>query len=429
MSVKSVKVKIDSSNLLIAFMFISYFCSMALWSAYYKIIGDSFIAVYNFLFFGCILLVAISEKRKRLVIPFMWYALVVFLFTYTILDHPEYKDWYFDKTYGIQTQFFRAVGGIWAFLVVYLVPEKEKMLKYLQISSGIMFLYLCLKYISAQRIGYWATDGGDASIIIENEYDFGFGYNMLFPTLLFLAEGFLNRKRKYYILAVIGIIMIIGVGSRWAFVCVVADFLFMIPYKWKAMSRTKKIVLIMSIMIFLPAFFVIYAHVGDIIIYLQTKGFSSRTLSSLLAGDFSDANGRDKIYRMTIERIREGGMFGNGVLGERIIVGQYYRWGYAHNIFLELYAAFGYLGGTVVSFALLFNIIRTAVNCHEKTEQVIFVTFLGTSMKLLASDSFWFNSSFWGLLAIIVMWRKTIPFQRHDYDYNNYDYNSYIRRI
>lgn len=408
----TLKIRIPKADydMIAAFMFISYFCSEALRSAVARFIGSGvFDVIYNILFVCGVFLLAVSRKRRRPVTPIIWYAVIALMFIFTILIHPEYKDWYFESTYGIQVQFFRAVGGIWAFLVVYQVPNKEKLLKYLRITAWIMFIFLCLKFASAQVRGYWVSYGADYSKL-EREYNLGFGYNMLFPTIFFAAEAFLNRKKKYYIPFAIGALLILFGGSRGATIWVAAVFLFMLPYRWKAMSKTEKSITILLILIIAPLIWLIYLYYDEIIqvltLYLSSKGITSRTIMALLSGEFAEANGRDEIYQIAIERIREGGLFGNGVFGERVAVGQRYRWGYAHNIFLELYAAFGYLGGTIVSLTLIISIIRTAVSCRERTEQIIFMTFLGASMKLLLSDSFWFNSSFWGLLAIIVMWNK-----------------------
>lgn len=407
----------SSDDLLVAFIFISYFCSEAFRSLVARSIGSGiFDIVYNVLFIGAVFLLALSTKRKRLLKPALCYLIVALLFILTILIHPEYESWYFEASYGIQVQFFRAVGGIWAFLVVYLVTDKEKLYRYLKISCWILFVFLCLKFVSAQTRGYWVSYGADYSRL-ERDYNLGFGYNMLFPVIFFSAEAYLHRKKKYFIPFAIGSVLILLGGSRGAIVWVAVAFLFMLPYRWKSMSKTEKARSVALIIVIAPIVWLIYTNYDllsqGLLFLLNSRGITSRTLTALLTGEFSEANGRDQIYEMTIERIRQGGLFGNGVFGERVIVGQRFRWGYAHNLFLELYAAFGYLGGTIVSLGLIISVIKTAIGCTEFKEQIIFVTFLGASMKLMLSDSFWFNSAFWGLLAIMIMWRKQFSPKRN----------------
>jgi hypothetical protein len=268
---------------------------------------------------------------------------------------------------------------------------------------------LAFRFASAQARGYWLIYGADYSQL-KSEYDLGFGYSILFPTLFFATEAFLYNKKRYYIPFAVGIILILIGGSRGPIIWAFFIFPVMMPYKWHSMSKKQRTFSVIAIIFLIPVVFLIYTFyyelVQGMILLLSSCGISSRTLTSLLKGEITEANGRDEIYRIAIKRIAEGGLFGNGVFGERVVVGQNYRWGYAHNLFLELYAAFGYVGGTIVTSVLVFNVLRTAINCRETCDQMIFVTFLCSAMKLMLSDSFWFNSSFWALLSIMVLWRK-----------------------
>lgn len=402
--------RMTTEDLLVAFIFISYFCSEVLRSFTARVfVSGIFDIVYNVFFAGGVFLIFLTKKRKRLFVPALIYLLISILFLVTFFFHPEYKDWYFNLSYGIQVQFFRAVGGIWAFLVVYLVPEREKLVSYLRISCWLLFAYLFLKFVSAQIRGYWVYYEADYSRV-ESRYNLGFGYAMLFPVLFFAAEAYLSKKKRDYIPFIIGAITILFGGSRGAIIWVGAVFLFMVPYKWNMKSKKQKVRTIIFIVLFVPVVLLLFFNyelvLQEISAVLSKRGFSSRTLETLMSGDFSDPNGRDTIYQIVIERIKEGGLFGNGVFGERIAVGQQFRWGYAHNIILEIYAAFGYIGGTIVCLGLIVGVIKTARRCRDTAEQIVFLTFLTASMKLFLSDSFWFNRSFWGLLAIMIMWRK-----------------------
>lgn len=410
LKLKMPHIRYTTEDAVVAFMFVSYFCSEALRSFFIRLFGIySFDIIYNTVFILGIFYIFLTKKRNRLIAPFIVYIAIAFLFAFTIFMHPEYIDWYFEKTYGIQIQFFRMVGGIWAFLVVYLVPDKEKLYRYLKISCWILFVFLSLKFMSAQVRGYWVNYGADYSRL-ELSYDLGFGYDMLLPVIYFATEGILHKKKKYFIPFAIGSVLILMGGSRGAIIWVLVAFLILLLYKWNTLSHNQKILSIFLIVVISPVIWLIYVNYDllsqGLVLFLTKRGISSRTISAILSGHFSDANGRDIIYQMTIDRIKEGGLFGNGVFGERIIVGQRFRWGYAHNLFLELYAAFGYLGGTLISLFLIIWVIKTAVRCTDTIEQIIFVTFLGASMKLMLSDSFWFNSEFWGLLAIMFMWKR-----------------------
>lgn len=398
---------------LVAFIFVFYFCSDVFLSLYARLLGSSngFYVVYNIVFFGSVVLYILMDSAavQKLTAPVICYLVITILFLLTYLIHPEYEPWFFEQTYGIQIQFFRGTGGIWAFLVIFLTSDRDKLLKYLRWVSWILFVFLIFRFMTAQARGYWISYGANYEQM-ERDYNLGFGYSMLFPVLFFATEAFLNEKKKYYIPFVLGAFMVLAGGSRGAFIWVVACFLFMLPYKWHRMSKRKRCIAVVVLAFLLPFAILVYLYYDllaqGILLFLSNHNISSRTLTTLLTGEFSEANGRDTIYEMVIQRIKEGGFLGNGVFGERVVVGQRYRWGYAHNIFLELYAAFGYLGGTIVSIVLICGCIVTAKNCRETRDQMIFTTCLLSSMKLILSDSFWFNSSFWMLLAIMILWRR-----------------------
>lgn len=414
------KPKINRRELLVATIFISYFCSEAFRSLLAQVGGSSlYDAAYNCFFVVCLILYATIYKGKKLYSSIICYSIIALLFIVTIVIHPEYEEWYFDRVYGIQVQFFRAVGGIWAFLVVSLEKDREEMLRHLRLAAWILFIYLSFKFAAAQVRGYWIGYDNEYRQI-KDTYNLGFGYEMLFPVLFFGAEGFLNRKKLNYIPFAIGTFEILFGGSRGAIVWIPFAFLLMIPYSWKSMTKKQRSITSLLIMVSLPLAYLIFVHYTEILNaisnYLIRTGHASRTVLMLLSGDFAEGNGRDLIYRMVFDRIREGGWIGNGVFGERIVVGQRFRWGYAHNLFLEIYAAFGYLGGTAVSLWLILEVVKTARRCKTTADQIVFITFLCTSMKLMLSDSFWYNRAFWALLAIMAAWKKQTSHKNEQFE-------------
>lgn len=403
----SPKTTINSSSLG-AMLFILYYACEFWLSLFARTVGtgEYIYIVYNVVFCTLLLLYIFISKGKRLITPLLYYGIITFLFAVTLLFHPEYDEWYFEATYGIQIQFFRATGGIWAFLVICLVDDIKKVNRLLEWTCLCMFLFLTMRYLVARNRGYWIVYGANYEEL-KLDYDLGFGYSMMSLAVYFAAKAFLERKHIFYIPFALATIMVLLGGSRGAVIWLAAIFPLMIPYRWGAMSKRKRVITTLVCLLLIPVAVLIYVYYDQLLTLLTytltSKGISSRTIDALLSGSMTEGNGRERIYEITMERIKEGGLLGNGVFGERVAVGQYYRWGYAHNLFLELYAAFGYLGGTIVSVALIGACIRTGRRCKNTNEQVVFITFLTGSMKLMLSDSFWFNRDFWSLLAIIVI--------------------------
>lgn len=409
-SILNAKIKVNK-ELLVAFVFLMYFCRDIFVSLYVRALGTytGFTPMYNIAFWSIVCFYCIITRPKRMIQPLICYLIICVLFVTTYIVHPEYKEWFFEKTFGIHIHFFQPSGGIWALLVISLVSDRDELYRYLKLAMIMSFAFLIFRYLSIRIRGYVVSLDYQYNEI-RISYDMKFGYDMMICTIFFFAEAFIRKHYAYYIPALMGLFMILTAGSRGAIIWPILSFTLMIPIRWKTFSkRTRNSIVVILIIFFCCALsvFIFRKSLAKFGIELLEKlNISSRTLTSLLSGDFSDPNGRDDIYKITIQRIKEGGLFGHGVFGERVAVGQKYRYGYAHNFFLEVYAAFGYLGGSIACFVLIINIVLLGKNCRTSKEQIVFTTFLLSSCKLLLSDSFWFNSSFWALIGLILQWRN-----------------------
>lgn len=391
-------------------IFILYFCRGLLQTVVAKFSGTALAGdIYAAVFVACILCFALTRGIEYFISTIICYTCIFILFAATIIIHPEYMPWYFERTYGIQKQFFYPFGGIWAFLVVSLMTDEKAFIKTLELSIWLIFFYLCFQFSVFLRLGYWQDYDQNYKLIKVN-YNMGFGYSMLFVVVFSLANAVLNKKLLYYIPSICGFFLILLAGSRGPLLCVGISVCLILLSRWQTFSTTTKKVLFLLLILFSPVFIYSLLNYSKLLglfaSFLSRIGIQSRTISAILEGELSNVSGRDKIAELTLQRIAEGGAFGNGVFGERVVVGRIARWGYAHNIFLEIYAAFGYVGGTIAVIVLFYFIILTAIKCRSVEKQIIFITFFGCSTKLLISDSFWFYHIFWSLLAIIVMWRQ-----------------------
>lgn len=237
-----------------------------------------------------------------------------------------------------------------------------------------------------------------------------FGYDMLFPVSFFGAEIVIRRRKMYAFPFIVGAASILLGGSRGAIIWVAALFFFALPFRWKYMTGKKRVIFCVLLLLFLAITIVAVLQYDAIMRGLATwmlrHGISSRTLNSLVSGTFSDGSGRDVIYRMAWDLIKTGGPLGRGVYGDRYYIGNFFQWGYSHDIFLELLVSFGYIGGSILILLLIFGVFFVYRHCYSLEKQVVWITFLTTSMKLILSNSFWYNAAFWTLLVIIIKTKK-----------------------
>ena len=104
-----------------------------------------------------------------------------------------------------------------------------------------------------------------------------------------------------------------------------------------------------------------------------------------------------------LNMIKNGPFYGYGVYGERNIVYNLgIRWGYSHNIFLELLVSFGWLIGSIIIIVMVIGIVHFFVKVKNKDERLLFVIFLTLSFELLLSNTLWLHVAPWALMALYV---------------------------
>lgn len=399
------KIRINSDTLLTCILAV-YWCKTPITSAMAAVISRSaadllvnLVLIILLLYYGVRTHLPITGKI------FIVYFLIGALMVTTILIHPEYISWYTHKQYGITEQFLDMGSGIWAFLIIALYKDDERLLRDLKIVTALVFLAYITKFVGAMARGYWIVGSSRR----HASYDMEFGFRILFATGFWGVYGMLKNKR-YLILYVIGLLVILLGGSRAAFIWGLAALLAVLPYKYKDMSTRQKRALIIAAIVFIPLVILIVMNLERIIMalagVLRRLGFSSRTLVSMARGTMSEDNGRSIIYSMAIQLIKTGGPFGRGFYGDRLYIGRRFYWGYSHNVFLELMVTFGYVGGTILSIALVYGIYRLYKKATDTTRRVIFLTFLVMSFKLILSNSFWYEPTFWGMLALMRFWKR-----------------------
>ena len=390
-------------------LLIVFLCNDMFYALFFRIAGPTFSNGLYIIAFFVLLYLAILEKGSlALAIPLLIYLIVFLAIFVTSAIHPEYDEWFSHSVYGIIPAFINPRCGIWALLVFWLAKDNDKLLSYINVAVWILFIYYMLQFYAAARRGYWVSYRVDGTLV-HGRYNLEYGYNLLFPISFFGANAYLKNKKIYYIPFAISFVMVLIRGSRGAIIWPVFMFLFMLPLKWKLLSQRKQIGFVILFFLAADIFFIIYLYYDLILSGLSVLftqfGFSSRTLESLLQGSFVEGNGREQIYEMAMNQIKKGGAFGWGVYGDRYVIGEYFMWGYSHNLFLELLVSFGYVGGGLLILLYFLGIVKLFRSDYGMDKKILFVTFFTASMKLMLSNSFWYTDAFWIVLAMMIGWK------------------------
>lgn len=327
------------------------------------------------------------------------FAVVWMFYHFTLIIHPEYKNFISEE---MSQSIIASHTGIVGYLYVRQFSDVSLLKKVLIVSSVILFISYSLQGINALRLGYWENEVN--GMVIRQTYSMSYGYNMLRPCLVFLFYGMQDKNKLMFSAGVIGSVSILMLGSRAAAICVLAFLaLYFYFYTMRNSDKKKRTSLIIGIFIFALIWCVFYRPILESVASLfESLGFPSRTIERLLEGSLADDTIREEVYYARSFRIiKNGGFLGLGMLADR-----YYLGNYCHNIFLEIFINFGWIGGTVLTFLLVVLIYRMLFKCKSDSWRGIFLIFFCSCFfRLLVSYSFWDDTNFWMMLATAVNYK------------------------
>lgn len=361
---------------------------------------SQYILFANLIIYMPLILILILMISKRKIDKSLWSFLLVlcaavFLFALTLFFHPDYDRFFFRETYGIWEDVFRPdSGAILGFLAVTASRNSKRLIENLKYASLLLLLYSGYQFIKAVGDGYWTVLNA-AGESIEQSYNLGFGYTVIFCATIFFGL-FIREKRKIYlILGCISTVLALTGGSRG---CVVCLLVFGILYLFKEFSIVPihKKIMITAAAVLLGILFNAFYY--DILSGLS--GIDARTIQMFLSGDITSDNGRDAIYTLAAGAIKNMPFLGYGAFGDRQFITPYYYWGYCHNIFLEMIIDFGWLLGIIVFLIIGIKSIQVLISARDEQAFVICIL-LSANAKLFLSDTFWGYPQFWMLIAYL----------------------------
>lgn len=340
---------------------------------------------------------------------FDFFLLWLFLFLSCIVTsifHPTYDDWLFDGEFNIWRSIFYPDQAIYIYLFIRLIDDPEKIFKTLRNVAFLLLAYNLYKFVYAVYIrGYWEATGVVTSG--EAEYNLGFGYDVLFLFVIFMVLG--RRDSKwYYFLAGIALFCIIVAGSRGPLLGVGLMFIFQL---WDRVREKAFAQRVLIIGIAITAIVVIIVNFSTIMMgmayFFQNIGVSSRTLMKIVGGEIFDDSGRERLYQIAMDLIRDGGPFGNGIYADRVAISSMTTmWiGYCHQVVLEILVDYGYLLGGVFLVLMLQRMIKILFSANSEWRS-LYLIFLISSSQLLLSGSYLYSFVFWGCLAIAICWSE-----------------------
>lgn len=320
-------------------------------------------------------------------------AAALLMFYLSLALHPEYADWFYDDKFGVVNYIFRPDRPIYFFLFVIIVRSNKELYKNLRIAAYASFAG------GMVRVGKLLLLSQTSTRIMDSGYDLPMGYDFLICAVIFLSHYAREKKMIDLLASLISVLIVVRYGSRMPLVIFVA-FVFFLLVK-SAIFTKRYTLLIFTLCSAVVAFIVFLMMREQLIVFLHAKGIQSRTLTMLLEGRFTAGSGRDRIYAKTIEVIANNPLFGVGLYGDRFHLTDVIKYGYPHNMVLEVLASFGIIPGLVLLLCLSVVVIKRLFKARNEDWVDSMLIFSTISLQLIVSYSFWYVPIFWGMLAML----------------------------
>lgn len=215
-------------------------------------------------------------------------------------------------------------------------------------------------------------------------YNMAFSYYMLLPALGFTYCLYRERKKIYIVPLIFAMISIIMLGSRGPLLCWVVFFLFGLYFSDIKLSFK----CIWTVVIFI--IFMFYKKIIMLLLpYLDELGINSRSMEYFITGSLvTDLGGRDTIYSIVIELIKQNFVFGSGIGADLAATGQY-----SHNLFLDLLLHYGVFLGISMILIIIVMMWISLSKTNDKT--LWFVFFCGGFLPSMVSGTYLSSMLLW----------------------------------
>lgn len=276
------------------------------------------------------------------------------------------------------------------FIYAYCIKDMDKFYRYLEVYSTIV-IGLSLLVLAAMFL---------FSFSINNDYTMSLGYSAGLASIFYLYKVFERRSIKDIIFFIIGLSLIISIGSRGPLLCLAV---FIMVYFLTNLVKEKitlgRLVSFTLTLVFLGLISYAISNQDWLVklnYFLSDFNINSRTLSLLINDNLAQSSGRDGIYSFLIQKIKEQPFLGYGIGSDRLMVGMY-----AHNLFLALFTFFGVIGGILSSLVITFILLGAFITAkNQKTTAILLVLFSIYFVSSMLSGDILTSYGLWILIGM-----------------------------
>ena len=217
----------------------------------------------------------------------------------------------------------------------------------------------------------------------------GTAYAVLLSVVYLIYYAFLKKDLRYWITAIIGIILSFLFGTRGVILCVgvflIIGFYLTIFRNFKKNTKTVVIVTLV-LMAALLLFTDLTIEIAKILSSIfKDLGFSTRIFDWFIEGNIAADNGRNELIDAVMAALLKKPVFGYGILGDRVVL----EGRYVHNIMLELWCDFGFILGSACLLFFISLFCRFVFKTNVLDEKLFILMLLSIVVpKLIVSGSY-----------------------------------------
>lgn len=335
---------------------------------------------YNYFFNIIISLILLPYLILALVIAFkeefIFSILTISVFIFILLlqillfpDNIKSLYGYVDKIIGV---------SMVCLIISYSLKDYKNCYYKLVKASKIIIFFGIIEFISHTFFG---VIGSDPLV----DYDMSFGYFLVVPVVLNFIEFCSNQKKKNLFYFVIGLLMVVSMGSRGAILAIFVGCMLSLinNINLKKINNIFNyfIISILSIIIFINMKN-ISKYIYDFLMRFEIK---SRFFLMLSQGNISSSTGRDVLQEKVFRIILEHPWIGIGMLKDTS----------SHNIFYEVMLFYGIPIGMFIIIMIVYYWLKI-IFIKEQYKRNLMIIFLSYSvvdsllnLTVLGKDIFW----------------------------------------
>jgi len=280
------------------------------------------------------------------------------------------------------------------FIYAYCVKDLEKFYNYLRAYAAVVIAVCC--FILGSMFLF--------SFGINNSYSMSLGYSAIMASIIYLHK-YIEKKNVTAIIAfIIGLFIIITIGSRGPLLCLAIFLLLLLVHRIIKGKKTVGSVIYFAVLLVIFALMIIALNNQEWLIklsyFLSDLNINSRTLNLYLNESLTQSSSRNDISSFFIQKIKEQPLMGYGIGGDRVMLGVGM---YAHNLFLALFVFFGVIGGALSSLIIVSVLVWALVTVKNQEEIALLLIFFSVYfVSSMVSGDILTNYGFWILMGLSI---------------------------